>query len=404
MKYMIYAILSIYLITKASGHPVRLRQRTKELFMETRVRRQTGYVYDKPSVSFDLPTRASSSTVTTQAPTVDRTQAQMMYYAYPAPASGGNAFDIGATSGASGGGDGGATATASAGSLAGYSYGAPNAGSTSSKPVPTTGILQVGSVQSSRPGSAGYDYNTPSVGNGGASSGSAQASGRGSLGYGYNAPPAGGTAVSNGYQTSNAGSSQATNTGSNIVSAARYEYNVPSNTQGLVGTAPSLPSVSTSAPGYLPPSPNRGNLNNKTPGLISTSTGAGTGGAVSGSSATVTQPLDQYLPPAISKPSPPVALADEYLPPNIQPNSPASTVSNGSPINKEVQGGFGPRPSPGYIPPSQGQATLPVNNATPRPFAPAPPSAGYLPPVANPQAPALNSPSTPASSYLPPVL
>ncbi|KAI8421048.1 hypothetical protein MSG28_008177, partial [Choristoneura fumiferana] len=59
---------------------------------DVRIKRQSGYVYNRPSISFDLPSRATAApTAGTQAPTVDRARgqgAQQMFYAYPAPAGG----------------------------------------------------------------------------------------------------------------------------------------------------------------------------------------------------------------------------------------------------------------------------------------------------------------------------
>lgn len=382
----------------SSGQTVPQRRGSQELFVTEmiRVRRQAGYVYNKPSVSFDLPTRAPSVTATTQAPTVDRTQAQMMYYAYPVPAAGGNAGNNGASSGPTTGIGGGSMATASAGISRGY--GASNAGQARPQFSPTSSF-QTGSVQSSSGGSSGYDYSAQSVLNGPVTTGSAQQSNNaGSSGYGYNAPSAGGAQVSNNVestQTSNSGSSQSGST-----AGSGYEYNSPTNSESS-GVAPAI-DVSTNAPKYLPPS-SGGSSNNI---LSSPVLNQGeTSGAVSGSLATVTQPLDQYLPPLISNPAAPAAtVTDQYLPPNRQLDSPASLSSSNPSVNKEVQGYSGTGPSSNYIPPNLGESPLPVTNVTPRPFSPAPLSDGYLPPYSNSQPSAPNIPSTPASPYLPPVL
>lgn len=113
-----------------------------------RVKRQAGYVYDKPSISFDLPTRPT--TASTQAPTVDRPREQQMYYAYPAPA-GGNTVNIGYSSST-------ATSTASAAAGDGAATGGTAGGGYNYQ---TQVTATTGSQGSAGSGASGYKYNAP---------------------------------------------------------------------------------------------------------------------------------------------------------------------------------------------------------------------------------------------------
>ncbi|XP_061704497.1 LOW QUALITY PROTEIN: zinc finger X-linked protein ZXDB-like [Cydia pomonella] len=164
---------------------------------DVRAKRQAGYVYNRPSISFDLPPRTTGApTQGTQAPNVDRTRggAQQMFYAYPAPASG--SVDIGySTTGSTAG-----TTTTTAG---GYSYGG----------------AQVG-------GGGGY-------GGGG---------GGGGGGYGGAGGGAGGGGSGSGGGGGGAGA------------GAGYSYDAPTTAAPRPSPTPGSPgTVSTNAPEYLPP-------------------------------------------------------------------------------------------------------------------------------------------------------
>lgn len=336
---------------------------------EVRVKRQAGYVYNRPSVPFDLPARAPSAPAPvpapppTQAPTVDRIQAQMMYYAYPAPPP----------APASGGAPAAANSPAAAGgSSAGYNYGSQAQGA---------GVAQTGAVQSrggvQAAGAAGYSYNTPAS-NSGSNAGS--------------------------FQTSSSGSSQANAgaQGGTSSDSSGYSYEAPKPTPAPQPNSESI-GVSTNAPKYLPPL--GGDLDvrdinaGSAPALTaaagySGSTSSGNPGyGAGGGPAAIPTVTDQYLPPLTQ------SNTENTLP---SPNVNIATNTVGQTNGVPVEG-----PSAAYIPP--GPDRPPSSDVTPRPFAPpsppSPPSpGGYLPPVDTNISTNQGSVSTPASTYLPPVL
>lgn len=237
--------LNLLCITKSRVKAVPLHSGTTEFFVteEVRVKRQAGYVYNKPSVSFNLPSQAPTDdapTESTQAPTVDRTQAQMMYYAYPAPqptvknsegSSGGPV--IGYSTGASAG-----TGAASA---AGYNYKLQNREPAGAQPASFMGSSQ-------------------------ASAGTGPSTGSSSSGYAYDTPTTGTNSISSGSQfsTGSTSSEGALNTG------AGYASSVP-----VSASATPKVDVSTNAPQYLPPSADRSSLSSGTPSVALEKSGGG---------------------------------------------------------------------------------------------------------------------------------
>lgn len=291
-----------------------------------RVRRQAGYVYEKPSVSFDLPSQ--STPAPTQAPNVDRTLTQQMYYAYPVPAAGDTA-NGGDTAGNA------AAAASAAGSAAsgGYNY------------------------RSSTSTNDGYNYGSPSSGNSGyqvANAGS-QASGSGAANKGTS---------QGGYSSTSTGTSQggysASNTGT---SQGGYGYSAPSpNIQGSV-------EVSTNAPRYLPPAAGSGSSGIANDGGVSVNSGSR---QVSSTGNVPARP--------VGKPS------DSYLPPKVATNTISSgqTVTSTSTSSQtNSNSGTVSVPNDDYLPPvistSPAPAPVPVvpnSNYIP----PSKPATSYLPP------------------------
>lgn len=305
--------------------------------LRVRIRRQDGYVYNKPNISFDLPSQ--STTDSTQAPTFDRILEQQMYYAYPAPA-GADGIKIGSTAGTKIS----TTATsASKGASSGYTY------------------------QSSTAGRAGYKYLTPISG-----PTETQA----------NTAPQVLNTVS---KTVVSSTTSATN--SNSKANTEYNYKVPS--PALPQSYQSSSEVSTNAPRYLPPATGSttGSLGGESE--INTDSGSAISGAEQligsniatqmGSVGTVSE---NYLPPLInnigstSKTPAPVSISSQtsgaisvpsmaYLPPKSSPSSTSlqslgvkNTSQNGEtakeyvpPVNTGSQSGTGATPVSGYLPP-----------------------------------------------------
>ncbi|XP_028026157.1 mucin-5AC-like [Bombyx mandarina] len=201
-----------------------------------RVKRQAGYVYNKPSIQFDLP---STSTVSTQEPNVDRTQAQQMYYVYPAPPKeqSSNAEIVGDTT----------TKGNNGGSAGGYSYGSRN----------TIGSQQDAGDTSSQAISLGTGQLTNT-----------------NAGYGYNVP----TDVGSPPQT-NTGS-RATSTGSTATSSVStsYFYDTPSSISNIATAKSQITSdssqTSKSAAGYNYDSVGITNNNQKSNDLVNQNTNA----------------------------------------------------------------------------------------------------------------------------------
>ncbi|KAM3967108.1 uncharacterized protein ACR2FA_011958 [Aphomia sociella] len=208
-----------------------------------RVKRQAGYVYDKPSISFDLPTRPS--TVSTQAPTVNRIQEQQMYYAYPVPASG-DTVNIGYSSSTVG--PTAATSSSSA-SAGGYNYAVQSAGASAS--------------QASSGGASGYNYEAQNS----ATSGSQSTLGARSTGYNYNVPTSTTTStIQSGSVSTNAPKYLPPTLGGSSQVDTGVSVNVPSrgSTSGPPEFASSTPiTIQSGSPGlvrvpdtnYLPPKP-----------------------------------------------------------------------------------------------------------------------------------------------------
>lgn len=159
-----------------------------------RVKRQAGYVYNKPNIPFDLPSRPMN--IPTQEPNIDRTHAQQMYYAYPVPAAGQSA-NTGYSSGSK------VSSTASASNGGGYDYGSQR-GSISG--------TQSSSSESSQNINSGITTST------------------GATGYNYG----GATITTNAGQLTSLVSSQTINTGSSMTSSgsSSYQYGAPSSASG----------------------------------------------------------------------------------------------------------------------------------------------------------------------------
>lgn len=279
-----------------------------------RARRQAGYVYEKPSVSFDLPSQ--STPAPTQAPNVDRTLTQQMYYAYPVPATSDTA-NVGNTAGSA------ATAT-SAGSAAGSGY---NYGSSTSTNI-------------------GYNYGATSTGN--QANSVYQVANTG--------PQATGSGASNigtsqgGYSATNSGASQ-----------GGYGYNAPSptSTPNLQGSV----EVSTNAPKYLPP----------TAGSSSIGGGANVGEvSINSGSRQITSTGTVQMSP-VNKPS------DSYLPPKVATNtlSTGQTVTSTSTNSQTKNSGTVSVPNMDYLPPVTSAPPAPAPAPAPVPVLP---NANYIPP------------------------
>ncbi|CAB3250405.1 unnamed protein product [Arctia plantaginis] len=317
-------------------------QNNVEEDLRVRVRRQDGYVYNKPNISFDLP---SQSTIeSTQAPTVDRILEQQMYYAYPAPA-GGDAINIGSTTGPIISTT--AAAPVSEGSSSGYNY------------------------QSSTGGSGGYKYETP-------------------------VPGPTETQANIAPQVSNTASqtilsSTASVTNSNSKANSEYNYKAPSPT--LSQTYQSSSEVSTSAPRYLPPVGGSASISLGGEGKINIGSGSAASGAgplIGSNIATQTGSnsvgtlSENYLPPLINN-----VVSTSETPASITINT--QTNSRGS-ISV---------PSTAYLPPKSSLSSTPLqalgltntsqNAASAKEYIPptntektsgtvATPTSGYLPP------------------------
>ena len=351
LKLRFFYFLLLSLLFKCSATvPVQAVSEFVEESLRVRVRRQDGYVYDKPSVSFDLP-QSRSTPAPTQAPNVDRTLTQQMFYAYPVPA-GGDTVNIGQTAGTT---TTAATATPAEAAGGGYSDRSADTGSAS----------------------AGYNYGTSSTG--------AQANT--------------GSQVTTGSQATVTNTQIGYNTGLSQ-GGSGYPSNAPSPT--LSPTLQGSSEVSTSAPKYLPPTASGTGGGTSTGGVVSiggvsVTSGSGqisTGTDTSMQTGSVRTPSESYLPPlgtsntatsgrtvtpistnsqtstggSVSVPS------SAYLPPNTSPSQPS------------------PVPSPGY------GSSQPAAGPAPSP-APAPaPQPGYIPPSGTNS----GTVSTPASTYLPP--
>ncbi|CAH2085674.1 unnamed protein product [Euphydryas editha] len=336
-----------------------------------RIRRQAGYVYDRPSLSFDLPSRTTVGSTSTQATTVDRTSAQQMYYAYPAPA-GGSTTNVGYSNTGSIG----ATSTATSGA-SGYNYGAAAlntvTGSTGSAGVHTVNIGNSSSGSSSTVtsgDSAGYNYggaiqNTVSVTSGVGASMATSGSG------GYN------------YQMQNTGVQTNTNSGSTGYSAF---------TSGL-NSVVSTNSVSTKAPEYLPPT-NIGGGN--VDGSITSNIQSGYG------TVSVT-PSDTYIPPSMlgymPQKTPSVTITQTGG--NVIPSVNVVTQTSSAPIST---------PNSSYLAPNSGSQISNTQNTQTRLTESSSgtvlqtPNQEYLPPVITSSGTISQGPvSTPAAKYLPPV-
>ncbi|CAH3924836.1 unnamed protein product [Pieris brassicae] len=77
-------ILFIFLLISLSTSVLIRNDRDSNAYTRNifRKKRQTGYMYEKPTISFDLPSRTTSIPATTQTQIVNQMQ---MYYAYPVP-------------------------------------------------------------------------------------------------------------------------------------------------------------------------------------------------------------------------------------------------------------------------------------------------------------------------------
>ncbi|XP_050562684.1 protein rtoA-like isoform X1 [Spodoptera frugiperda] len=339
----IYVLLPTIMLKSIATIPVQSAGEFVEENLRVRVRRQDGYVYDKPSVSFDLPQR--STPAPTQAPNVDRTLTQTMYYAYPVPA-GGDTVNIGQTSKST-------ATTATAGSSGtggggGYNYGSSGTGSAA----------------------GGYDY-------------SSQTSGT---------QVNSGSQVSTGSQTTTTGSQTATNTGTSQ-SSSGYGNNVPSPT--LSPTLQGSSDVSTSAPKYLPPTESGTSGGSATTGgsvsiggvSINSGSGQGYAGTTSVQAGSVGTPSDKYLPPLGTSTS------------GASGTSIGGTVTGTTAGIQTNAGGSVSIPSASYLPPnSSAPSASPAGAPSPQP-APAP-QTGYIPPARTNSG--TGTVSTPASGYLPP--
>ncbi|CAG9787346.1 unnamed protein product [Diatraea saccharalis] len=372
-------VLIHFLLIKTSLLSVIAQKRVNKIWQpdNIRVKRQEGYVYDKPSVSFDLPTRPS--TVATVVPSSDKTQSQYMFYAYPTPTKGpDDTVNIGfSTTGATTAGTGTlAPATIAAANIGvssstsgtvGYNYGAPRPGS----PGPQSGLCtsgyncdsvssNTGSTQasSSTSGMTGYNYGTSNSVSTGSQSGLC-ASGYNCNTVSSNTGSTQSSSPTSGITGYNYGTPNPVSTGSeSSLCTSGYNCNTISPNSGatqVTGT------VSTNAPSYLPP--------------LSTGSGSTSNAGVS-----------------VNRPSSPGSTVSSV---SIQTG--ANTVQ---PIPNNV---LTVKPGDsGYLPPSSPSlGTSPGRTSSP-PSTPVIPSE-YLPPVSLPGAGPTTTVSTPASTYLPPV-
>lgn len=333
-----------------------------------RIRRQAGYVYDRPSLSFDLPSQTTVGSTSTQATTVDRISAQQMYYAYPAPAgdSTSNGYSNTGTTGA--------TSTSISGAT-GYNYGAvaknTATGTTGTADSSNYNIGYSGSGSASTVttgGSAGYNYggatqNTVSDYTGGGTSMAVLGSG------GYN------------YQIQNTGLQTNTNAGSTSYTASISGLN------SVVSTN----SVSTKAPKYLPPT-NIGGGN--VDGSVTSNTQTGSGNII-------LRPSDSYIPPSTSV--------------STQQKIPSVTVTQtgyiAPSVNVGTQTSIAPvsRPNSFYLAPNSGSQISNNQNIPTRVTETSSgniqqtPNEEYLPPVITSSGTISQGPVTPAAKYLPPV-
>lgn len=334
-----------------------------------RIRRQAGYVYDRPSLSFDLPSQTTVGSTSTQATTVDRISAQQMYYAYPVPAGGSTSNGYSKT------GTTGATSTATSGAT-GYNYDAAAkntvTGTTGTADPSNYNIGYSGSGSASTVtsgGSAGYNYgsaaqNTVSDYTGGGTSIAVSGSG------GYN------------YQIQNTGLQTNTNSTSTSYTAS---------TSGL-NSVLSTTSGSTKAPEYLPPTNiGRGNVD----GSVTSNTQAGSGNIS-------VRPSDSYIPPSTSvstqqkTPSVTVTQTGGYIAPSVN----VGTQTSIAPV---------PTPNSFYLVPNTG-SQISNNQNTQTKVTEASsgtiqqtPNQEYLPPVITSSGMVSQRPVTPAAKYLPPV-
>lgn len=154
--YLLYFILGGALCHATNNIVLQVHYKLSDLY---RIRRQAGYIYNKPNIAFNLP--SAQSTSTSPEPSSIRTQAQQMYYAYPVPsssASGSNdVVNIGFSSTASTGAPGSTTGTS------GYNYetqriSSNNGGNSGSYASTVT----AGVLTQSAPRITGYGYGTPS--------------------------------------------------------------------------------------------------------------------------------------------------------------------------------------------------------------------------------------------------
>ncbi|XP_047504900.1 uncharacterized protein DDB_G0283357-like [Pieris napi] len=178
-----------------------------------RKKRQTGYMYEKPSISFDLPSRTTSIPATTQTQIVNQMQ---MYYAYPVPSVANK--DVGPSS-STGILD---TEPITSTGTSGYNY----QNQPRTEPVKTDGNIDYSNSGSQIVSGSGYNYEKPTIGmndfNGNQKGVSYTSSGSG--GYGnQNIAQTG-----NSYQNQN-NIMQRGYTAKNVISTTKvgYDYKIP---------------------------------------------------------------------------------------------------------------------------------------------------------------------------------
>lgn len=214
-------LLFFFFIFEASSQLFPIQPSSHEFYVTeiVRVKRQAGYVYDKPSKLFNLPSKSSNAP--TETTNVDRTQEQYMYYAYPVPSD--DSFpkprQLSSTSGS----------TSNLGS--GYNYGtSTNIGAP--RTTSTSGTISSDSSASILQTASGYNYNSPSrsIGSGQISTASrSTATSSVSVGYGYGAPSStdsGQADINLSSQDANEGATETDSDQTNGKSAG-YGYNTP---------------------------------------------------------------------------------------------------------------------------------------------------------------------------------
>lgn len=307
-------IIGVLYLTLLNSNVSSVTVRETWTIQSLRVKRQEGYVYDKPSVSFDLPSRSTSEVTQTfstpsversQTSAIDRPQSQYMYYAYPVPSGGGgDTVNIGYSSTSTSANTASvATGAGASGGGGGYNYEPSNAG------ISTT-ESNIGSGQSGySSGASTVAPSTISSSGGGYNYESQTSTSSGPTGYNFNSPGPivrsnqGGVTVT----TTNA-PQYLPPTGGSAASGAGKNFNIPSGTGPTVPTPiPISTNPSTPDAAYLPPSPSPNPVPQPQP-------------APSPAPNPAPQPPSGYLPPASSTPGARAQTtvstpASTYLPP-----------------------------------------------------------------------------------------